>query len=311
MEKDIFTIVITSTALATVFTTLIKYVIDLYISPSVFGKRSADEIVEKLRPQLIEAAEAADSYIRLMLRFRSRKWYSDSNDYFRMSVLYSIGQFFALHHIATTLAHPHIVKSTAIASDFEKYSKRAMKSLSGYAYQKNLSSEEKSKFENQEIPRRAIQAMAELMISDATENNLPSCITFVSFTNKIYEDKDFQRWFSYIDKAFIDIENRKRENLYFERFVLFSIGLRVFVRKLHPQRSNRIGRKLILYHINDIDQRSASNLRGELEEAYISYEYPFQKAVGDRKISYSPPSAWKRFAHKFRPNLRKKVKNFD
>lgn len=293
MPENFLTLVLTSSALATVLTTIVKYCIDLFVAPRLQGRQTADQVVEKLRPRLIESAEAADSYIRLLLRFRARSWYSSDDDYFKLSLLYSVGQFFAYHHVASVLAHPDLEKSSAIASDFDKYSKRAIKSLSGYAYQRDFSPDERRCFEGQEVPRRAIQAMAELMITEEKASTFPGCISFIEFVDKINGDERFIRWFGYLDRVFRKIEESKNDTLCFERFVLFSIGLRVFCLKLHPIRHRRIGKAMILYHIYDVDDRSAKRLRSELEEANIGYEYPHKKDSGDESYRFKPQSRLK------------------
>ena len=47
---------------------------------------------------------------------------------------------------------------------------------------------------------------------------------------------------------------------------------------------------MILYHIHDVDERSAKRLRVELEEANIGYEYPYKKSSEDESYSFSPKS---------------------
>lgn len=286
---SLLTLVLTSSAIATIATTILKYAFDIYIVPKISGRRSADEKVDRLRPQLIESAEAAGSYVRLLLRFRSRRWFSAEDDYFRLSILYAMAEFFAWHHIVSRYAHPEVAKSSSIASVFGKYSRRTLKPLSGFGYQKDFSRRELEAFENQEVPRRAIQAIAELMITDEEGGEFPGTIKFIDFVKRYETDPDFKRWFAFLEEAFRAIENRDEKTLYFDRFVIFTIALQVFVRKMHPKRAVRIGKRLILFNIYDIDERSAAIVHDELVGDRLSFEYPFKRGSDEPPFRYEPP----------------------
>lgn len=266
-DTDWITLVLTSSAIATVATTVLKLAFDTYVTPRLARSRNADAVVARLRPRLVEAAEEAAAYVRLLLRFRKRGWYSGDDPYFRASILYACGKFFAWYHHVQATAHPDFEESSRVTEEYLKFGNRTMKSLTGFGYQQAFSRAEKDALEGVDVPRRAIQAMGELMLLGGDKGEV---IDFIDFADRIETDARFARWFGYLDKAFREIEAEGRHTLFHERFVLFAINLQVFVIKLHPKRSKRIDAPLNVNYLNDIDARSRARLLEEFAEEGIA-----------------------------------------
>ena len=160
------------------------------------------------------------------------------------------------------------------AGDFWRYGFRAMKALTGFGYQRDFSSEEKRAHDGEEVPRKAIQAIGELMTVRHDDGGLPEPMGFVAFTNKIDDDPDFKKWFAYLDRAFQEVERSRRDTLFFQRMAIFSVNLKVFAQKLHPRGAKGSDKLVRMYQFSGIDKRVTDQVLKELKEDRVRFELP-------------------------------------
>ena len=257
--------VLISTGIGTVIGALSKLLFDELLSTRLKAARTAKAAIRKYSLPLLESAYNLDRRISNLTRFIDKKWFEDvSDDYYRLSTLYLFGCYFGWCKILENDGVFGLDTSERRTKDFNHFYHRVFKGMTGFIYFEGQAISE-ADIEGATVPRLALTAIGELMIREGDkEAKKPAVLGFVDFTNRYSTSDEFQKWFGYLDRLLRGV-TRERQDLKWNRILVFGSNLRVFVSFLDPHAN--LTSKHTIDWLGLMDPGVAERLRKEILEA--------------------------------------------
>ncbi|MCI4664356.1 MAG: hypothetical protein MRY74_06505 [Neomegalonema sp.] len=201
-----------------------------YIRPARERRRARRDTLTKVGLPLLRAAKSASSYTDLFLRERRRRWFeTDPDGMFRISLLYSLAELFAWARRIEEEAFIDIAPPEERAGAFHYAMGRVFKAMTSLSYFRNQSDEEREAAIVAAVPRRALQAVGELMIvrERAFAEDEPRILSFHMFARRYETDEDFRRWMDKMGALFLRAE-RDGDAASLTRVALLNTNLNTF-----------------------------------------------------------------------------------
>ena len=208
----------------------VNFVYQEYIRPGRERRRERRDTLARVGMPLLRASKSAASYVDLFLRERRRRWYEqDPDGMFRISVLYALAEVFAWARRIEEDAFLDIAPPEERAGAFHYALGRVFKALTSLSYFKDLSDEQKEAAIKAAVPRRALQAVGELMIirERAFADDEPRIMSFHAFARRYETDPDFKRWMDMMGAPFLAAERDGAEEA-LARIALLANNLATF-----------------------------------------------------------------------------------
>jgi hypothetical protein len=187
---------------------------------------------------LIRSADSFNSSLDLIIKFAHKKWFDDPcDDYFRITLLYKFGAFFAYCKLMEDSCWTEFIDSNGKAIKLNIALNRIYKSLTGYYYIDREFFTDQKENEITTIPKMALVAVCELMIIDSKNGNGLSkdIIAFTTFCKKYKSDEDYKKWFSYVVNLFSGFEISKSKPQS-NRIITLSVNLKIFINLLNNRK---------------------------------------------------------------------------
>lgn len=260
------------TAIATILAFLLNVGFTHFVLPKIQSSRKKKGILDEYGYALARVTRSNIVYLNMFLKNRTKGWVCAENDeYFRLSLLYTIGEFLGWWRIIETKAYLEFASPESDGSSLNHRGLRIFKAMNSFDYHGELSSSEVEKILKTTIPRRAAQAMGELMIDP---QNGQSIISFSEFCERYESDKKYQKWFRFALRLFEQAES-KNDIDHIERIELMLCAFDIFHRNL----LRLIGTKT--EPISEIDLRSCEHMRNSVK---INFLHNYRKEGYEIKI---------------------------
>lgn len=230
MFDSVEVLVAVATVASAAVSLFVNFVYQEYIRPHREKRRARRDTLTKVGMPMLRAAKSAGSYVDLFLRERRRKWYeSDPDGMFRMSILYALAELFAWARRIEEEAFIDIAPPEERAGAFHYALGRVFKALTSLAYFRHMDEESKEAAIKAGVPRRALQAVGELMIvrERAFVEDEPRILSFHSFARRYEHDPDFRRWMDVLGAPFLAAE-RDKDGMSLARIALLANNLQIF-----------------------------------------------------------------------------------
>ncbi len=201
-----------------------------YIRPGRQRRRARRDTLAKVGMPMLRATKSAASYVDLFLRERRRHWYeSDPDGLFKISVLYALAEVFAWARRVEEEAFLDIAPPEERAGAFHFALGRIFKALTSLSYFRYLDEDSREAAIKAAVPRRALQAVGELMIvrERAFAEDEPRILSFHAFAHRYETDVDFKRWMDVMGAPFLAAE-RDGARLALARIALLANNLATF-----------------------------------------------------------------------------------
>ena len=216
------------TAVATILAFGLNVAFNHLFLPKIQKKRDKKGVLDKFGYPLTRVVRSNVVYLRMFLDNLDKGWVtSDTDEYFRLSLLYTIGEFFGWWRMIESNAYLEFAERNTDRSNLYHKGIRVFKAMNSFAYFSEISEPDKIRIEKTTIPRRAAQAMGEMMIADSQE----SLIDFNDFCERFQNEKKFQKWFQYALRVFEKAESAKDPDA-LERIELVLCAMEIFNQNL-------------------------------------------------------------------------------
>jgi len=260
------------TAIATILAFLMNVGFTHFVLPRIQSSRKKKGILDEYGYALARVTRSNIVYLNMFLKNRTKGWVCAENDeYFRLSLLYTIGEFLGWWRIIETNAYLEFASPDSDGSSLNHRGLRVFKAMNSFDYHSELDSNEVEKISKTTIPRRAAQAIGELMIDPKTGQGI---ISFSEFCEKYECDKKYQKWFKYALRLFEQAESRSDVD-HIERIELMLCAFDIFHRNL----LRLIGTKN--EPISEIDLKSCDHMRNSVK---INFLHNYRKEGYEIKI---------------------------
>lgn len=254
----------------------VNFVYAEYIRPARERRRARRDTLTKVGMPMLRATKSAASYVDLFLSQRHRGWFQQDDDgLFRVSVLYALAEVFAWARRVEEEAYYDIAPPEERAGAFHFAQGRVFKSLTSLGYFRRATEEKKEAAIRASVPRRALQAVGELMIvrERAFVEDEERMLSFHVFVRRYESDPEFKRWMDVMGAPFLAAE-RDEDALALSRIALLANTLMTFAS--------------FLEHYLDVQ----STRRERVKRIYVSHEEFMSRDVVEallRDHKYSSP----------------------
>lgn len=230
MFERVEVLVAIATVASAAVSLFVNFVYLEYIRPARERRRARRDTLAKVGMPMLRASKSAASYVDLFLSQRHRGWYQeDADGLFRVSVLYALAEFFGWARRIEEEAYIDIAPPEERAGAFHFAQGRVFKALTSLGYFRYLSEAEKEAAITASVPRRALQAVGELMIvrERAFAEDEERMLSFHVFVRRYEEDTEFRRWMDAMGAPFLKAE-RDGEAASLARIALLANTLTTF-----------------------------------------------------------------------------------
>jgi hypothetical protein len=245
---------------------LIKFLFEQILSTRYQHEFKSRAALKMYKYPILRSADSLDRRLQNYVQFVEKRWYDDPKDnYYRISTLYILGAYFGWCKILEDEAFLEFETSNARAKKFNIMFNTVYKGLTGFQYFDKINDLPLSEVEAASVPRLAITAISELMIKKPSEKEKdmrPTVLGFIEFVNCFDKSPDFQKWFGYLDKLFVDV-HPSDESAKWNRVLAFATNVRAFVSFLDP--STRLAAPRMIYHLKRMHPQVREYISEELK----------------------------------------------
>lgn len=256
--------------------------------PRRAANQKRQETIGRFARPLARAVQSNVVYLRTFIRFKENGWFgSQSDDYFRLAMLYTIAEFFAWWQLIEDYAYLEFSEPGSTGESLNRRGLRVYRNFNSFIYH-SASGVDTSRIKELTVPRRVSQAIGELMVSDSDTNLGPTSkgvIGFAEFTERYKTDRSLKEWLKYVERLFLTAEGKGGEaELAIERLQLLLSSFEIFKNDLD-----------LLFdlpgeHRIRIELKQTDSVRDEVlsEFLYAYKDYPFEvvsKGMSSRDVT--------------------------
>jgi hypothetical protein len=241
-----------------------KFIFEKVLSSKFDKNQSAKIALNKYSLPLLRSADSLDRRLENFIKFSDKKWFISANDdYYKISTLYSFGQFFGYAGILDKEAFLEF-NTNKKQRRFHIGFYRVFKGLTGFVYFKNTTNTDLPELDKANIPRFVLTAIGELMIRKYSPKEHPEILSFIEFSKMYEKNKDFKKWFAFIENL-INKATSSSSNAYWNRIIIFHINLRLLICYLDPK--NRYTGKRYIDFLDNLNPNVKAIIEKEIDES--------------------------------------------
>jgi len=215
----------------------IDFLLQNVLTSRMQSSKAARDAINRYKYPLIQSVESLRKLIELLFQFvEANREDMITDEYFKLSYLYTFGRFLALSEIIEDTAIFKYEPSSSRTKKLHINFYGVFKAMTNFSYYQNIEEIPVDRVRAVTVPRLYLKAIGEIMVDrtvkESGEPGIP--IGFVKFTTKYYTDKAFAQWFEPLVQL-LDASWQGKQGLAWSRLVLLTTKLNVLSYTLDPR----------------------------------------------------------------------------